>query len=84
MLNVNLQHIKIQFFFSPETVEKIKFCPSLSARNRETTKVDSRFSFYSCGKLAHQQVEKEAQRKKLRGKNKCFIFAVKKFYDYET
>lgn len=25
-----------------------------------------------------------AQRKKLRGKNKCFIFAVKKFYDYET
>ena len=31
MLNVNLQHIKIQFFFSPETVEKIKFCPSLSA-----------------------------------------------------
>ena len=26
----------------------------------------------------------QAQRKKLRGKNKCFIFAVKKFYDYET
>ena len=25
-----------------------------------------------------------AQRKKLRGKNKCFIFAVNKFYDYET
>ena len=28
--------------------------------------------------------EQLAQRKKLRGKNKCFIFAVKKFYDYET
>ena len=25
-----------------------------------------------------------AQLQKLRGKNKCFIFAVKKFYDYET
>ena len=25
-----------------------------------------------------------AQRKKLRGKNKSFIFAVKKFYNYET
>ena len=27
---------------------------------------------------------KKAQLQKLRGKNKCFIFAVKKFYDYET
>ena len=45
MLNVNLQHIKFQFFFSPETVEKIKFCPSLSARNRETMKVVSRLCF---------------------------------------
>ena len=26
---------------------------------------------------------KRAQLEKLRGKNKCFIFAVKKFYDYE-
>ena len=34
MLNVNLQHIKIQFFFSPETVENIKFCPSLSAKRK--------------------------------------------------
>ena len=25
-----------------------------------------------------------AQAQKLRGKNKCFIFAVKKFYNYET
>ena len=25
-----------------------------------------------------------AQRKKLRGKDKCFIFAVNKFHNYET
>ena len=31
MLNVNLQHIKIQFLIFPGMVEKIKFCPSLSA-----------------------------------------------------
>ena len=27
---------------------------------------------------------KGAQRQKLRGKNKCFIFAVNKFHNYET
>ena len=72
MQNVILQHIENKSFILPATEEKIKFCPSLSARNRETTKVDSRFSFYSRGKFgltckvrkfAYQQVEKENQNK---------------------
>ena len=41
---------------------KLDHNPSLSARNRETTKVDSRF-FYIRRKLAYQQVEKENQNK---------------------
>ena len=35
--------------------------PSLSARNWETMKVVSQFSFYSCGKLAYQQIGNENQ-----------------------
>ena len=47
MQNVISQHIEYPSFIIPAMEEKIKFCPSLSARNRETTKVDSRFSFYT-------------------------------------
>ena len=39
MLNVNLQHIKIQFLIFPGMVEKIKFCPSLSAINAENQQI---------------------------------------------
>ena len=63
MQNVISQHIENLSLIFPATEGKIKLCPSLSARNRETTKVDSRFSFYSRGKLAYQQVEKENQNK---------------------
>ena len=42
-----------------------------------TTRLTMRIDRFQFGDVS-------AQRKKMRGKNKCFIFAVKKFYDYET
>ena len=36
MQNVILQHIENLSFILPATEEKIKFCPSLSARNKRT------------------------------------------------
>ena len=39
MQNVILQHIENLSFILPATEEKIKFCPSLSARNKEQRKL---------------------------------------------
>ena len=67
---------------------KLDLNPSLSARNRETTKVDSRFSFYSRGKLAYQQVEKGIKKKENQNKHSkitatTFLISPQKTHNYE-